>query len=95
MINLLFGEDLSSTFDLKQHITSATGTTAISATLIDHIYSHGINNIDTYVCEQHIADHSSVSCTIQFSKLQVPNTQLHKLNTFRSLKNFYHTCTLY
>ena len=70
--NSQFAENLSSIFDLKQHITSATGTTTTLATLIDHIYCHGINNIDTYVCEQHIADRSSVGCTIQLSKLKVP-----------------------
>ena len=45
--------------------------------------------------EQHIADYSSVGCTIQLSKLQVPNTRHHKLNTFRSLKIFDQTvlCT--
>ena len=93
--NSQFAEDLSSTFDLMQHITNATKTTTTSGTFIDHIYSHGINNIDTYVCEQHIADHSLDGCAIQLSKLQIPNIQLHMLNTFKSLKNLDHTtfCT--
>ena len=95
MSNSKFAEDISSAFDLKQHITNAIRTTATSITLINHIYSHGINSIDTYVCEQHIANHGSVGCATQLSKLQVHNTQLHKLNTFRSSTNLDHTtiCT--
>ena len=37
--NSQFAEDLSFTFDLKQHITNAIRTSATSATLIDQIYS--------------------------------------------------------
>ena len=91
MNNLQFAEDLSFTFDLKQHITNATKTTATSVILIDHIYSYGINNIDTYVCEQHIANQISLGFTIKITKLQVPNTELNKLKTFRPLKKLDYT----
>ncbi len=86
LCNSQLADDLAATFDLKQHIATATRITATSATLIDHIYSHGIEIITASVSELHIADHCSVSCTVKLQSPLLPNVQCHKYSTFRSFK---------
>ena len=87
-INPQFAADLDSTFDIKQHITKATRIAAASASLIDLIYTAGINSISYYVQELHIADYRAVSCNIQLRTTDNHDTsQLHRYSSFRSMKN--------
>ena len=41
--------ELSSTFGLKQHIRDLTRITSTTSTLLDHIYTSGLNNINAIV----------------------------------------------
>ena len=83
--NTQFATDMETIFGLKQIICSPTRITSVTATLIDHIYVTGFEDVISTVDELHVSDHCAVTCMISRTT-PVGNEQLHRTNTYRSMK---------
>ena len=83
-------DDMAATFDFIQHITAATRITSTTASLIDHVYTSGLENMIVTVTELHIADHCGVSCWLKLHLSITSNIQRHSTCQFRSMKNLNH-----
>ena len=80
--------ELYNIFGLRQQINEPTRITPHSQTLLDHVYTCGLDDVTTSTRELHIADHCAVFCTIPLHNCNQLNSQNHKTNTFCSMKNF-------